>query len=169
MDGREAFYQWDANVKLIVEDTSISEVHFSNHAQENALVVEVVDGAAAVPNILLQENWDIFVYGFAADYTKHSKTFKVIQRDKPADYVYTETELKTYDNLEKRIEELENNGVDLSDYYTKNEVDALIPSLDGYAKTTDIPDVSIYQTEEQVSALIDTAIAAITDADEVSY
>ena len=30
LDGREYFYQWDLNQKLIVEDDSINEVHFSN-------------------------------------------------------------------------------------------------------------------------------------------
>ncbi len=34
-------------------------------------------------------------------------------------------------------------------------------SLEGYAKTTDIPDVSKYQTEEQVNALINTALGVI--------
>ena len=34
-------------------------------------------------------------------------------------------------------------------------------SLEGYAKTTDIPDVSKYQTEEQVNVLINTALGVI--------
>ena len=99
-------------------------------------------------------------------------------------------------------------NVDLSNYYTKDEVDALIPdvsgfitevpaeyvteseledkgyltehqSLEGYAKTEDIPDVSgfalkseipdvsAYQTEEQVIALIQANMPA--SGDEVSY
>jgi hypothetical protein len=45
-------------------------------------------------------------------------------------------------------------SVDLSNYYTKSQVDAKIPNLSGYAKTEDIPDVSGYLTEEQVIALI---------------
>lgn len=47
--------------------------------------------------------------------------------------------------------------VDLTNYYTKGEVDALIPAapdLSGYALKADIPDVSGFQTEEQVIALI---------------
>ena len=31
-------------------------------------------------------------------------------REKPSDYVYTETEIKNYDALEKRIKALEENG-----------------------------------------------------------
>ena len=34
-------------------------------------------------------------------------------------------------------------------------------SLDGYAKTTDIPDVSAYQTEAQVKSLIDSALVEV--------
>jgi hypothetical protein len=53
------------------------------------------------------------------------------RRSKPADYVYTETEVKDYDALEERIAALEENGtggtaVDLSNYYTKAEADEVI-------------------------------------------
>ena len=81
-------------------------------------------------------------------------------------------------------------SVDLSNYYTKAQVDALIPdvsgfiteipseyvtetelnakgyltehqSLAGYAKITDIPDVSGFQTEAQVNTLINNALGVI--------
>ena len=66
--------------------------------------------------------------------------------------------------------------MNLSNYYTKSEVNALIPEtpdlsgyalkseipdLTGYAKTADIPDVSTYQTEAQVNALIDAKLGVI--------
>jgi hypothetical protein len=51
--------------------------------------------------------------------------------------------------------------VDLSNYYTKEEVDNKIPSLEEYALKNEIPDVSKFQTEEQVAALINEAIGGI--------
>ena len=53
-----------------------------------------------------------------------------------------------------------------SEYVTETELNAKgylteHQSLEGYAKTTDIPDVSKYQTEEQVNALINTALGVI--------
>lgn len=50
---------------------------------------------------------------------------------------------------------------DLTNYYTKEEVDNKIPSLEGYALKTDIPDVTAFQTEEQVNALIAASIGEI--------
>ena len=98
-DGRTDFYQWDLDRKLIVSDPTINEVHFCNKTGDCSLVVEVYeeDGLrlANVPNILLQTDWPIRVYGFCGDcYTKISATFKIIARTRPADYIYTETDVK---------------------------------------------------------------------------
>ena len=107
LDGREQFYQWDINRKLLVQDASITEVHFCNRTEECSLVVEVVDGVANVPNILLQDSWKIKVFGYDGEATKHSATFGVIARSKPADYVYTETEVKRWEEYGERIAALE--------------------------------------------------------------
>lgn len=108
-DGRDNFYQWDLNQKVIVSDPKITEVHFSNKTGANALVCEVYElegvRVADVPNILLQEDWKLKVYAYNADHTETSDCFKVITRAKPADYVYTETEVRTWEELNKKIEE----------------------------------------------------------------
>lgn len=296
-DGRSEFYQWDLDRQLIVEDASIDEVHFCNRTDDCSLVCEVynLDGLRVVdvPNVLLQQDWRINVYAYDHNYTKHCAQFNVVKRTKPADYIYTETEIKNYDDLAARVDEIEKNGIsdeavsaaieqyleendlkvdltgyatetyvnekietieltpgpegpqgpqgevgpvgpqgpegpagkdgddyvltdedkaeiagmvevsgdgtdltnyytksetdaaiksavdaieipeasetDLSNYYTKSEVDALIPSLDGYAKTSDIPDVSKYQTADQVQAAITEALGDIANAEEGAY
>lgn len=108
-NGREAFYQWDLNQKLIVNDNTINEVHFCNRTDDCSLVCEVyeADGLRLVdvPNILLQDTFAVKVYAVCEDYTKLCATYKVLARTKPADYVYTETEVKTWEALEKKIEE----------------------------------------------------------------
>ena len=114
-DGRECFYQWDLDREIIVEDATTDEIHFCNKTGECSLVVEVYeeDGVrkAKVPNILLQTDWDIRVYGYCGgSYTKQEARFKVASRSKPADYIYTETEIKNYDDLEARVEALEENS-----------------------------------------------------------
>ena len=106
VDGRDCFYQWDLNRQIKVGDNTINELHFCNKTDDCSLVVEVVNGVANVPNLLLQTDWDIRVYGYCADYTKIEKRFKVVARTKPADYVYTETEIKNYDDLQKEIDAL---------------------------------------------------------------
>lgn len=102
-DGRSFLYQWDVNRQIVVADETIKEVHFCNRTDDCSLVVEVYTEngkrLADVPNVLLQTDWKINVYGYTGNYTKHSVCFKVKARTKPADYVYTETELLSYKAL----------------------------------------------------------------------
>lgn len=122
-DGREHFWQWDLNQKLIVEDPTINEVHFSNRTEDNSLVVEVYEDnglrVANVPNILLQEDLKIKAYAYSVDHTKHEAWFYVATKSKPADYVYTETEVKDYNSLLDKM----NGKVDKSDILTEVFVD----------------------------------------------
>ena len=111
LDGRKSFFQWDLNRKLLIEDASITEVHFCNSTDDCALVVEVFEENGArvcnVPNIILQDIWRVKVYAYDGEATKHSATFEVVARSKPADYVYTETETLNFNTLLARIKELE--------------------------------------------------------------
>lgn len=109
-DGREYFYQWDLNQKIIVDDPTITELHFCNRTDFSTLVVPVKDGLADVPNILLQEGFDFRVLGFDGNITKGDRIFKVKRRHKPADYAYVETEVKSYEYLEKKLNEIEEQG-----------------------------------------------------------
>lgn len=109
-DGRECFYQWDLDRRIVVEDPSIKEVHFCNRTDECSLVVEtyLADKLYAnVPNILLQQSFDVRVFGYDGKATLHEKTFKVKPRTKPSDYVYTEIDIRNYEELSKRINKLE--------------------------------------------------------------
>lgn len=111
--GKE-LYQWDTGRQVKVAD-GVTEVHFGCCLEKGTLNVAVKDGVADIPNLLLQRPIDIMVYGVVCSencaHTVQKVTLNVSPRQKPADYVYTETEVKTYESLEKRIETLENNGV----------------------------------------------------------
>ena len=136
LDGREHFYQWDIDRKIIVFDEDITEVHFCNRTDDCSLVCEVysIDGVRLVnvPNILLQNDWRINVYAYDKNYTKHSECFKVVKRSKPTDYIYTETEIKRYGDLEERISALEegNIDIDLDGYATQEYVDNAISNVE---------------------------------------
>lgn len=115
LDGRNEFYQWDQNRKIIVSDSTVKEVHFANCLCSTAKVVETyMDGAvtlADVPNVLLTEYQDIKVWGFDGEATKHCATFEVVKRTKPDDYVYTEEEFWTVEKaVEEAIQEAKENG-----------------------------------------------------------
>lgn len=111
-DGRQLFYQWDLNRKLLVGDSSITQVHFSNRNRDTALVLEVyeLDGRRVVdvPNILLQEDCLIDAYAYLDDHTRRRCAFKVARRPKPEEYEYTETEVLTFSKMMERAEEAAN-------------------------------------------------------------
>lgn len=149
LDGRDELFQWDINRQIIVSDASIDAVHYSNRTDDSALVVEVKEKnglrVADIPNILLQESWDINVYGYCDGYyTKQAARIKVKPRTKPESYVYTETEVLNYNTVMEKIDKVENNigevvndyliknpvVVDLSNYYTKSQVDAAIDAVE---------------------------------------
>lgn len=132
-DGREHLYQWDIDRRLQVEDATITEVHFCNKTDDCSLVVktytdDTYDGKvyADIPNILLQETWDIRVYAYCGGkYTKVEDRFKVKARTKPSDYVYTETEVVNYETLLNKMESIEENiGQAVEDYLYENPIEA---------------------------------------------
>ena len=102
-------YQWDIDREVRIKPRSvINEVHFAHVNDAEALVLEAnitEDGfyTANIPNILLQSAENIVIYAVNNDITVGKYTVNVVEREKPADYVYTETEVKRWEDLEKRV------------------------------------------------------------------
>lgn len=128
------FWQWDLNRKLVVEDDGVcSQVHFCNGSGP-ALVCLVRDEnglrVADVPNILLQkaEQIQAYLYTEAEDgvRTRRFYRFDVLARPRPEEYVYTETETFNYAYLDKRLKELEGEGLAkaVADYLKENPAQA---------------------------------------------
>ena len=111
-------WQWSIGrfVKIIPpEGITVDAVHFYNGTTENALIgVHKADGNAIIseiPNILLQSSNNLTVYAMMTDATGETTvectTFGVLKRPRPDNYVYSETEIKSWYNLVSRIDELE--------------------------------------------------------------
>ena len=115
-DGRAELWQWDTGRTLSV-DTDCSQVHFSNKVFGRSIDVDVIDGVAIIPDVLLQTDKDLNVWAFVGTaengYTKISKTFTVNWRNKPADYVFTPTDQTSIEEIKERLEYLEQNPVDV--------------------------------------------------------
>ncbi len=134
---RLSFYQWDTGQRLIVDGADMcEEVHFVTRELNGALVVRIEnqDGlrVANVPNLLLQSAYPItaYVYYRNADNreTRYARVFGVKSREKPSDYVYTETEVLTYKKLEEKLDQMQGLIGDLTDLKTEskdNLVDAI--------------------------------------------
>ena len=100
-----------------------------------------------VPNTLLQFPYTISAYGYDINYTKYEQDFKVVRRAKPEDYVYTQEEIERWNELEARIDEIEEQGV--SD-------ETVAKAVDEYLKENDINvDLTGYATEEYVQGEIE--------------
>lgn len=115
-DGRQHVYQWDINVKLLLDESneSADEVHFSARFSRVSLSVEVVhtvdSSYVTIPNILLQKPNDIIAYSYITNadgsYTKYDTIIPVIARPKPSGYAYEETEILTWKTLDDKINDL---------------------------------------------------------------
>lgn len=149
-DGRTELWQWDTGRKIVVDDKSVSEVHYSKYSSTQAITREVVNGKAEIPNFLLQDTYAVTVYAYSGSiengYTMAEKTFNVVKKPKPANYVETEedkailaklkaaigdlSELQTEakDNLVEAINEAAASGGGAADW-AQND-----PDGDGYVK-----------------------------------
>ncbi len=103
----EHVYQWDTKLLLYVGD-DVGSVHFrfGSRAKE----IPVVDGAVKIPDELMQLPHDIHVWTYLEGHTLDAATIPLKQRPKPFDYVYTPTEIKTWEQLDERIKALEDGG-----------------------------------------------------------
>lgn len=137
-DGRECFFQWDTDQRLIVNENIIqvcTQIHFCNGSSSQALVVEVRDEDGVryceVPNILLQEASPIKCYTCRVEddmiVTTHESIFDVISRSKPYDYVYTETEVLSYGRLEKKLNDVLAN-VNVLSVMDNSDIDEILDS-----------------------------------------
>lgn len=100
-------YQWDSNVKLIVEDDKINQVQFSQRFSQTAVCVKVENKECFIPNEFLQSYYDIFAYACIVDndgqVCEFSDMFSVFARPKPDNYVYTPTEILTLKHIEDEL------------------------------------------------------------------
>lgn len=129
-DGRSELWQWDTG-RTINVPADCSQVHFSNKVFGRSIDVDVVDGVANIPDILLQTDKDLTAWAFVGEaengYTKISKVFKVNKRNKPADYVFTPTDQTTLGEILDRIEDLENRPcMDISKEEIQNAVNSYL-------------------------------------------
>lgn len=157
-DGRSELWQWDTGRTLAV-DADCSQVHFSNKVFGRSIDVDVVDGVAIIPDILLQTDKDLNVWAFVGTaengYTKISKTFKVNRRNKPADYVFTPQEQITLKDAIAILEEAKYVANGAMETAKKAEA-----SADNAAKIAD----EMKKLADQVEKNTETATKAKADA-----
>lgn len=106
-NGKAYFYQWDTGQSIQVPE-GVPTVHFKMHGE--GVAFQAVDRVVAVPDELLQLKNDIILWTYDTNHTIDVARIPVKKRNKPADYAYTPTEVKTWEQLDERIKALENGG-----------------------------------------------------------
>ena len=108
-NGKEHVYQWDQHITItITEPEDVPEVHFRWGGKAEMLTV--TNQQVEIPPELMQQPHDIVLWAYMPDHTMDMATVKLQQRPKPADYVYTPTEIRTWEELDERIDALEKGG-----------------------------------------------------------
>lgn len=175
-DGRTELWQWDTGRTLAV-DADCSQVHFSNKVFGRSIDVDVIDGSAIIPDVLLQTDKDLNVWAFVGTaengYTKISKTLKVNRRNKPADYVFTPTEQTTLAELSGRIDRIEEsqdpdaikNAVE--GYLAQNPVEIPVQSVNGQTGAVELNAEDVGAIDEtELQTAINTALAQAKESGE---
>ena len=81
--------QWDVG-RLVQVTGEASHVHFANQGDSKAVIIDVEEGKAKIPDYLLQTGKTLLAYAVLNGVTLESYTFAVRKRERPENYVYEE-------------------------------------------------------------------------------
>ena len=117
-DRDQVLHQWDTGQRLVLRGVSAGAKVDFYHEGEEPLGRESYeeDGAvyADIPDVLLQAESKLYACVRVQDETVGETVYKwfatVYPRPKPSDYIYTEEEKKTWEELQAQIDELKENG-----------------------------------------------------------
>ena len=106
-DERTTLFQWDTGRSVTADS---AQVHFSNKQLGRSFDVDVKDGVALIPDMLLTCAAPIKAWAWVGTategYTKEELIIPVQPRNKPADYVFTPTEQTTLADIQAQIGDL---------------------------------------------------------------
>lgn len=83
-------YQWDTGRSVAVTNIDAQCVHFANQGDSEAVIIEIENGSAKIPDYLLQTGKPVYAYVVANGVTIGLKVFSVRERERPENYIYEE-------------------------------------------------------------------------------
>lgn len=147
-DGRKELFQWDTNRYIVLDNQigDVAEIHFANGVFNRSIDIKVEEGKALIPDVLLQYARPLRVWVFVGEpsdgYTKVEHVFKVNDRNKPSDYVFTPTEQLSLQELIEKFEDFKDSiGNEVEEYLKENPVDIVEkdPTVPQWAKLPNKP------------------------------
>ena len=125
-NGRTSAYQWDYGLKAVTTEAAGTVARFANEHGSKAIPVEAVSEVIGdvlkvvyhIPDILLTTGRAIVMYHLGGDgetsvYTTSEDFLPVNEAPKPDDYIFTEEEIRTWQELDERLTEAEEDIVSL--------------------------------------------------------
>ena len=85
--GKE-LYQWDTGRYVQITGIEAEYAHIANKGDSKAPIMDIADSQAKIPDYLLQTGKTLCVYAVKDGITVESKTFYVLKRERPENYVY---------------------------------------------------------------------------------
>lgn len=82
------FTQWDTGRSVSVSNTDATHIHFANQGDSKAVIIEIKEGLAKIPDYLFQTGKTLFAYAVKDGVTLEGKSFAVRKRERPENYVY---------------------------------------------------------------------------------
>jgi hypothetical protein len=80
--------QWDVGRSVNISDSKATHVHFANQGDSKAVIIEITNGTAKIPDYLLQTGKALNAYAVLNGVTLESRSFAVCKRERPENYVY---------------------------------------------------------------------------------
>ena len=80
--------QWDVGRIVSVSKSNATHVHFANQGDAKAVIIELVEGSAKIPDYLLQTGKTVLAYEVLNGVTLGNRAFAVRKRERPENYVY---------------------------------------------------------------------------------
>lgn len=80
--------QWDVGRIVNVSKSNATHVHFANQGDAKAVIIEIVEGSAKIPDYLLQTGKTVLAYEVLNGVTLERRSFPVRKRERPENYVY---------------------------------------------------------------------------------
>ena len=99
LDGRP-LWQWDTRRRVLVSADGAVQAHFARRGERRAVCVAVEDGAAAIPDELLQGARDVLCWLWDGHGTLCSLALPVSPRPRPDGYLYTPADVRTWEDIE---------------------------------------------------------------------
>lgn len=83
-------FQWDVGRSVVFtpEGTDAEALHFAHQGDSKAVIMELVDSQARIPDYLLQSDKALCVYAVSAGVTFEKVILPVRKRERPENYVY---------------------------------------------------------------------------------